>query len=157
MLEKIFDAHNKWINTVLKFGCSQEEAEDIVGDMYCIIGKMLTKGLDISYGDDVNYYYIYLTLKTSFLQLKKRKEKEGKKSIDLVYNLESGEYIDFETENNKVEDELERLHWYDRKVYNMIQNDYTITELSNKTTISYHSLYNTFRKVKKRLKQKINK
>jgi len=157
MLEKIFNAHNKWINTVLKFGCSKEEAEDIVGDMYCIIGKMLTKGLDISYGDDVNYYYIYLTLKTSFLQLKKRKEKEGKKSIDLVYNLESGEYIDFETENNKVEDELERLHWYDRKVYNMIQNDYTITELSNKTTISYHSLYNTFRKVKKRLKQKINK
>tara|TARA_R110000796_G_scaffold57968_1_gene133676 strand:- start:204 stop:677 length:474 start_codon:yes stop_codon:yes gene_type:complete len=157
MLEKIFNAHNKWINTVLKFGCSKEEAEDIVGDMYCIIGKMLTKGLDISYGDDVNYYYIYLTLKTSFLQLKKRKEKEGKKSIDLVYNLESGEYIDFETENNKVEDELERLHWYDRKVYNMIQNEYTITELSNKTTISYHSLYNTFRKVKKRLKQKINK
>ena len=157
MLEKIFNAHNKWINTVLKFGCSQEEAEDIVGDMYCIIGKMLTKGLDISYGDDVNYYYIYLTLKTSFLQLKKRKEKEGKKSIDLVYNLESGEYIDFETENNKVEDELKRLHWYDRKVYNMIQNEYTITELSNKTTISYHSLYNTFRKVKKRLKQKINK
>jgi len=157
MLEKIFNAHNKWINTVLKFGCSQEEAEDIVGDMYCIIGKMLSKGLDISYGDDVNYYYIYLTLKTSFLQLKKRKEKEGKKSIDLVYNLESGEYIDFETENNKVEDELERLHWYDRKVYNMIQNEYTITELSNKTTISYHSLYNTFRKVKKRLKQKINK
>mgnify|MGYP003627956555 FL=1 len=157
MLEKIFNAHNKWINTVLKFGCSQEEAEDIVGDMYCIIGKMLTKGLDISYGDDVNYYYIYLTLKTSFLQLKKRKEKEGKKSIDLVYNLESGEYIDFETENNKVEDELERLHWYDRKVYNMIQNEYTITELSDKTTISYHSLYNTFRKVKKRLKQKINK
>ena len=157
MLEKIFDAHNKWINTVLKFGCSKEEAEDIVGDMYCIIGKMLTKGLDISYGDDVNYYYIYLTLKTSFLQLKKRKEKEGKKSIDLVYNLESGEYIDFETENNKVEDELERLHWYDRKVYNMIQNEYTITELSDKTTISYHSLYNTFRKVKKRLKQKINK
>tara|TARA_R110000822_G_scaffold190591_2_gene329336 strand:- start:709 stop:1182 length:474 start_codon:yes stop_codon:yes gene_type:complete len=157
MLEKIFTSHKKWINTVLKFGCSKEEAEDIVGDMYCIIGKMLTKGLDISYGDDVNYYYIYLTLKTSFLQLKKRKEKEGKKSIDLVYNLESGEYIDFETENNKVEDELERLHWYDRKVYNMIQNEYTITELSNKTTISYHSLYNTFRKVKKRLKQKINK
>ena len=157
MLEKIFTSHKKWINTVLKFGCSKEEAEDIVGDMYCIIGKMLSKGLDISYGDDVNYYYIYLTLKTSFLQLKKRKEKEGKKSIDLVYNLESGEYIDFETENNKVEDELERLHWYDRKVYNMIQNEYTITELSNKTTISYHSLYNTFRKVKKRLKQKINK
>lgn len=66
MLEKVYQSHNKWINTVLKFGCSKEEAEDIVGDMYCIIGRMLKKGLNISYGDDVNYYYIYLTLKSSF-------------------------------------------------------------------------------------------
>ena len=30
MLEKIFESHNKWINTTLKFGCNREEAEDIV-------------------------------------------------------------------------------------------------------------------------------
>ena len=96
MLEKVYQSHNKWINTVLKFGCTKDEAEDIVGNMYLIIGKMLKKGLNISYGDDVNYYYIYLTLRTSFLQMYNKKKKENKVSLDLVLDLESQEYIDYD-------------------------------------------------------------
>ena len=87
------------------------------------------------------------------MQLKKNKL--PKTSIDLVYDLETGEYIDFNEANEAVEEELEKLHWYDRKVYNMVQDEYSITELSRKTNITYHSLYNTFRKVKDRLKQKV--
>jgi|TARA_R110000751_G_scaffold10830_1_gene39332 hypothetical protein len=155
MLEKVYESHNKWINTVLKMGASQYEAEDVVGSMYLILGKMLNKGLNISYGDDVNYFYIYKTLKTSYLQMCLKKKKENKISIDLVLDLESGEYIDFNEANETVESELKNLHWYDRKVYNMIQDEYSITELSRKTNITYHSLYNTFRKVKDRLKQKV--
>ena len=45
MLKKIYASHKKWINTTLKFGCTKEEAEDIVGNMYVIIGGMLEKGL----------------------------------------------------------------------------------------------------------------
>ena len=153
MLEKVYESHNKWINTVLKMGASQYEAEDVVGSMYLILGQMLNKGLNISYGDDVNYFYIYKTLKTSYLQMCLKKKKENKISIDLVLDLESGEYIDFNEANETVEAELKNLHWYDRKVYNMIQDEYSITELSRKTNITYHSLYNTFRKVKDRLKQ----
>ena len=155
MLEKVYESHNKWINTVLKMGASQYEAEDVVGSMYLILGQMLNKGLNISYGDDVNYFYIYKTLKTSYLQMCLKKKKENKISIDLVLDLESGEYIDFNEANETVEDELKNLHWYDRKVYNMIQDEYSITELSRKTNITYHSLYNTFRKVKDRLKEKV--
>lgn len=155
MLEKVYESHNKWINTVLKMGASQYEAEDVVGSMYLILGQMLNKGLNISYGDDVNYFYIYKTLKTSYLQMCLKKKKENKISIDLVLDLESGEYIDFNEANETVESELNNLHWYDRKVYNMIQDEYSITELSRKTNITYHSLYNTFRKVKDRLKQKV--
>ena len=155
MLEKVYESHNKWINTVLKMGASQYEAEDVVGSMYLILGQMLNKGLNISYGDDVNYFYIYKTLKTSYLQMCLKKKKENKISIDLVFDLESGEYIDFNEANETVEAELKKLHWYDRKVYNMIQDEYSITELSRKTNITYHSLYNTFRKVKDRLKQKV--
>ena len=89
MLEKVFKDHKKWINTVLKFGCSKTEAEDIVGDMYVIIGKMLNNGLNIAYGDEVNYYYIYRTLRTSFLQLCNKKKKENKVPLDLIVDIES--------------------------------------------------------------------
>ena len=155
MLEKVFNSHDKWINTTLKFGCSRPEAEDIVGEMYVIIGSMINKGLDISYKSEVNYYYIYRTLKTTFLQMELKKKKLPKTSINLILDLETGEYIDFDSENQKIEDDLKKLHWYDQKVFNIIQEGYTITELSKKTNITYHSLYNTFRKVKDRLKQKI--
>ena len=155
MLHKIYKDHKKWINTTKKMGCTQEESEDIVGDMYCIIGKMLNNGLDISYGDEVNYYYIYMTLRTSFLQMKNKQKKMKNVSLDFVLELEEEQYINFDEENEKVEQALDKLHWYDRKVYNMIQGDYSIRELSDKTNIAYHSLYNTFRKVKEQLKKEL--
>ena len=155
MFEKIYKDHNKWINTTLNFGCTKEEAEDIVGNMYVIIGTMLKKGLNISYGDEVNYYYIYLTLKTNFLQLKNRQTKEKKVSLDLVLELAESDYVDFDEVNDVILDELDSVHWYDKKVYELIENGYSITELANKTNISYHSLYNTYRKTKQKLKNKI--
>ena len=155
MFEKIYQDHNKWINTTLKFGCTKEEAEDIVGNMYVIIGTMLKKGLNISYGDEVNYYYIYLTLKTNFLQLKNKQTKEKKVSLDLVLELAESDYVDFDEVNDVILDELDSVHWYDKKVYELIENGYSITELANKTNISYHSLYNTYRKTKQKLKNKI--
>ena len=154
LIVKIYQDHAKWINTTLKFGCTKEEAEDIVGDMYLIIGKMLNKGLDITYGDQVNYYYIYKTLKTSYLQLYNKKKKQNSVPLDLVVDLSSGEYINYDEKNNIVVNELETMHWYDKKVFELIQNEYSITELSNKTNISYHSLYNTYRKTKQKLIKK---
>ena len=155
MFQKIYNDHDKWINTTLKFGCTKEEAEDIVGDMYVIIGGMINKGLDISYGSEVNYYYIYKTLKTSFLQMYNRKKKQNNVSLDLVIDLESGTYIDYDEKNDILSEELSQLGWYDRKVFELIQNEYSITELSNKTNISYHSLYNTYRKTKQKLIDKV--
>jgi hypothetical protein len=155
MLEKIYESHNKWINTTLKFGCTKDEAKDIVGNMYVIIGTMLNNGLNITYGDDVNYYYIYLTLKSSYLQLYNKKKKENKVSYDLVLDIATGEYVDFDEANDVVLKELDKVHWYDKKVFELIQGEYSITELSKKTNISYHSLYNTYRKTKQKLTDKI--
>jgi hypothetical protein len=155
MLQKVFSSHKKWINTTKKMGCTLEEAEDIVSDMYVIIGRMLNKGLNISYGDEVNYYYIYRTLKTSFLQMKNKQNKANKVGLELTYELPADEQIDFNAANELMQQELEKEHWYNQKVFNMIQDGYSFTELSDKTTITYHSLYNTYRKTKDKLVKKI--
>jgi len=155
MLEKVFKDHKKWINTTIKMGCTREQAEDIVGEMYVNVGTMLNKGLDITYGDEVNYFYIYRALRNAFINFKKKQVKEQSISIDLTDGLKQPEYIDFESVNEEVERALEEFHWYDKKVYNLIQYEYSIRELSEKTNISYHSLYNTYRSVKKKLKEKI--
>ena len=154
-LELVYKDHKKWINTVKKMGSHQEEAEDIVGEMYVKVGELVNKGLVPFYGNEINYFYIYRALRNIFLNLKNKQKKESKVSLDNALELEDGEYIDFESENEKVEEALDKMHWYDKKVYNMLQDECSIRELSEKTNISYHSLYNTFRKVKEELKREI--
>ena len=154
-LSKLYSHHKKWLNTALKFGCCKEDAEDIVSDMYLIISRMLKNGLDISYNDDVNYFYIYRTLKTSFLQLCKRKKKENSISLDNTLELVDTDFVDFTDAYKTVEEELDKMHWYNKKVFTLIQNECNITELSKKTNIPYHSLYNTYKNTKQHLIKKI--
>lgn len=150
MLEKVYRDHAKWINTVKKFGCNHDEAEDIVQEMYLIIGKMLLKGLDISYNDEVNYFYIYKTLKTTFLQHKKREDRRiSLEESEII--IETCEDIDFDYYNDIVQEELSKLHWYNRKVFEMIQKGENISQLARETNIDYHSLYHTYVKVKEKL------
>ena len=106
MLERIYKDHKKWINTVKKFGCTKQQAEDIVGEMYINIAIMLKKGLDITYGDDVNYFYIYRALRNIYINFNKT-SKTNNVSIDLVFDLESQEYIDFDSADEILSKELE--------------------------------------------------
>lgn len=155
MLELIFKDHLKWINTTKKMGCTQEEAEDIVGDMYINVAKLIEKGLIPMYGDEVNYFYIYRALRNKFINFKNKQQRTNSVSLDFTQELEEAEFIDFDAANDIIEKKLSTLHWYDQKVYNMIQDGYSIRELSNKTNITYHSIYNTYRKVKEELKKEI--
>jgi lambda repressor-like predicted transcriptional regulator len=45
------------------------------------------------------------------------------------------------------------MYWYDRKVYEIIEEGETLAELSRQSKIQYYSLYNTYNKVKKKLKK----
>ena len=53
----------------------------------------------------------------------------------------------------KVQNEMDQLFWYDKKVYEIIDDGSSIADLSRKTRIPYYSLYNTFKKVKEKLKK----
>ena len=59
---------------------------------------------------------------------------------------------DYDANYEIVKKGLDKLYWYDKKVYEIIEGGTSIAELSKKTKISYYSLYNTYKKVKKYLK-----
>ena len=71
-LEKIAKKHKDWIRIVISFGAKPEIAKDITQEMYIKMDGLLKKGLDISYGDDINYYYIYKTLKALYFDLNRK-------------------------------------------------------------------------------------
>ena len=50
---------------------------------------------------------------------------------------------------------LDKVYWYDKKVFDLVSDGMSIAELSKKSGISYYSLYNTYKNVKSLIKQEI--
>jgi hypothetical protein len=156
ILEKAYQKHNTWINICKSFGLNRYYSEDLVMEMYVKLHHITEKGTDITYGkDELNYYYIFKILYTMFLQLKKKQNKVRFVDEDVLQHIEGVEAVEFKQMEEKFNQEFEKLHWYDQKVFEIVASGTKISELSRKTTITYISLYNTYTKVKKLLKKKI--
>jgi len=148
--------HKTWIDVVCSFGCSRSLSEDIVQEMYIKLLPKIENGLDIIYHDnDINYYYVYKVLKTLFIDLKRKG-----KNITMI-NFDDIDYnkidfdVDYDEAYSKVKEELNKMFWYDRKVFEIINDGESIADFSRNSFIEYFSLYNTYRKVKDKLKKLI--
>ena len=153
-LSKIYNKHQVWIDIVCSFGCNRETAEDITQEMYIKIHKRINEGINIDFGDDYNYYYIFKTLKSLFLDLKRKEAKVNVLPLDDVSDF----LADFDAENYEevyaiIQNELNHMYWYDKKIFEIIEGGESIAQLSRKSGIPYYSLYNTYNKVKEKLKK----
>tara|TARA_B110000908_G_scaffold112889_1_gene132380 strand:- start:151 stop:537 length:387 start_codon:yes stop_codon:yes gene_type:complete len=124
--------------------------------MYIKIQLQVEKGLDITYQDDINYYYIFKTLKTLFLDLKRKQKGIIIVNINDEYVKNLGiaiatEDVNFDSAYQDVEEELSKMYWWNRKVFEIVNEGESIAEFSRKSKISYTILYNAYRKVKKKL------
>lgn len=91
MLEKLGAKHKLWIKMALDLGVNLHKAEDFVQDLYIKLYELEQQGKDFSYNDDVNIFYVFLTMKS----LRGQKNRELKKqilvkSLDAVLDEESG-------------------------------------------------------------------
>ena len=153
--------HDTWVEIVQTFGCTKRIAEDITQEMYIKIQLQLEKGtLDIMFKDEINYYYIFKTLKTLFVDLKRK----GKN----VYIISLDEHLEENGDENyaynevnyveayeRVTDELKKMEWYDRRIFEIINGGEKIAEFSRRSNIGYYALYFTYKKVKDKLKKKL--
>tara|TARA_R110000823_G_scaffold247239_1_gene371070 strand:+ start:261 stop:740 length:480 start_codon:yes stop_codon:yes gene_type:complete len=142
-----------WIKICQSFGCNKRTAEDLVQEMYIRIQLKLERGLDIYYNDEneINYYYIFKTLRSMFLDLKKKNKNIR---MEELINIDGGIVdIDYNYNYDIIKKELAKMYWYDQKVFEIINSGESIAEFSRKSGIAYHSLYNTYKIVKIKLKK----
>lgn len=150
-MELLFKKHSNWIDIVSSFGLEKSLAEDIVQEMYIKIQLSIEKGLDISYGkNDINYYYVFKTLRSLFFDLKRKSKNVKRVGIENL-SCKEGD-VDFTAKYELVTKALSEMYWYDRRVFEFINSGESVASLSRKTGIPYYSLYNTYKKVKKKLK-----
>ena len=158
-LQKIAEKHNDWLRIVKSFGCDGDKCEDIVQEMYLKAHTLINSGTDISYGEDINHFYIYRILRSLFIDLCRKEAKVTKVNLDylerFVQEEEIKEYKDIEGKMKQLDNLLDKVYWYDRKVFDLISEGMSIAELSKKSGISYYSLYNTYKNVKSLIKNNI--
>lgn len=159
-LQKIASKHHDWLRIVKSFGCDGDKCEDIVQEMYLKAHTLINKGVDISYGEEINYFYIYKILRSLFLDLCRKEKKITKVNIEYLERFvdedDKREYKDIEGKMKELDTLVDKLYWYDAKVFRLLTEDnMSIAELSKKSGISYYSLYNTYKNVKSLIKKEI--
>ncbi len=166
-------------------GCPADLCEDITQEMYIKIDSYLKKNKNsIRYKDDINIYFIYLTLRSLYtdyvrksnkikmiefedymLEKKQQTTDQENNIIDIDtrqqvindwYNDKS--YLDLlEKDNistvNYTKDELEK--YYLRRIFKEVFfENVQISKLAKDTNITYWSLRNTIKIIKKQIRKK---
>ena len=154
-VEKAYDRHDKWIEIVRSFGGLREtEIEDIVSELYILLIRNTQKGVDFTYNEDINYYYCYRILRGLYVDLIRKKIKVTFVTLENIKITEEST-VNYEEVFEKIQLALKQIYWYDRKVYEIVDDGVSVSELSRKSQISYYSLYNTLKRVKTKLKELI--
>ena len=158
-LEKIAKKHKDWLRIVKSFGCDGDKCEDIVQEMYLKAHTLISNGTDISYGTEINHFYIYRILRSLFIDLCRKEAKITKVNVEylekFIQEEEVIQYKDIEGKMKELDSVLDKIYWYDKKVFDLISSGMSIAELSKNSGISYYSLYNTYKNVKNIIKENI--
>lgn len=155
-VELAYEKHNQWVEIVQTFGgLNREECEDLVQTMYILLIKNTQKGIDYLYNDEINYYYVFKILRGLYVDLIRKKSKVKLISLENIEPVTEIDHNNYDEIYNKLQDILKDMYWYDKKVFEIIEDGTNISELSRKSKISYYSLYNTYKKVKQKLKDNL--
>ena len=124
MLEKLAKHHDLWIKMLVNLGCNVEDAKDLVQDMYLRLNRLVKDPNKMMYGDDVNRYYVWTTLRNMYFSKLKRDR------ASIFYELwdsdegESSEYNMSEDEAfTKITEQVDDItsNWtiYDKKLFEL--------------------------------------
>lgn len=124
MLEKLAVHHLLWIKMLVNLGCKVEDAKDLVQDMYIRLDRLVKDPNKMMYGDDVNRYYVWTTLRNMyFSKLKKDRASifyelrdSDESEIDDYDTLEDDA---FRSITDKIDNITSKWSIYDKKLFEL--------------------------------------
>ena len=147
MLSKLYKKHSKWVNIVNKLG-GGDYSEDIVQEMYLKLSKIELKEQTID-------TFVYYVLRNMTFDLHRKKSNIFKVDLEdciFLEYLEDQGKEELETIYERIEDEVEDWHWYDKMLWQLYTEDRTMRELAKDTKISLSSIFHTIKTCKERIK-----
>lgn len=157
-IEQVSKHHKEYVKTIESFG-EYFYAEDLVQEMYI---RLLIKNKEsqVIINGQVNRYYIFLTLRSLFIDFYRQKSKVIKVDISEVLSIQQiDELEEHEAFNNlmkKVNKETLTWHYYDKLLFDLYKNtDKSMRAISKETNISLRSIFCTLKHCKERIKENV--
>ena len=162
-IKDIYTRHDEWIRISIYCGSTQDEAMDIVQDMYLkLCEKQANEGdlCSITYENKVNMVYMFSMINNAIVSIRRKKKEER-----LIVNLHDTEIETSSTNENefhylleKIYATLQEMHWYDRELFMLyIKSGKSIRQIAEKTGISRTSINNTLQNVKQIIREQHGK
>ena len=167
--------HKEWIKMAKSFNLSDNDANEIVQEMYLRLYNY-TKSIDkIMYNkEEVNTFYIYITLRNLFYSKFTNYGKSKNKKMILFSDIDEDKFntlinrmvddnqeyddnikkkINLEQLCDKIDSVIEDWYWYDKKLTKLYFNTkMSMRDISKETKISLSSIFNTLTNAKEKIR-----
>ena len=162
VIDVLADKHDDWLNMAKSFGVSDDDANELVQQMYVRITDYVTDVNKILYNEtEVNTYYVYVTLRNLYLRNHHKgnaKEVyiEDQNDFDQVISNDNIEEQKkkFDEIFDKIEDITKNWYWYDKRIFNIhFYDQMSMRKISRETKISLSSIFNTLSNGKEKIRK----
>jgi len=165
LLHKLAEKYDDWWNMAKSFKVSDDEASDLVQDMFIRIYDYVKDPDKIMYNkNEINTFYIYITLRNLYysnlkndrLTLVEEVKDFMLKEFEIPKYLEATKKEHLEKVFNNVDSVMETWYWYDRKMFELYyRTDMSMRDISSETKITLSSIFNTLSNAKKEIRKKL--
>jgi DNA-directed RNA polymerase specialized sigma24 family protein len=178
VIDLLAQKNDDWIRMAKSFKITDDQANEIVQEMYLRITDYVKDAKKIMYDDkQVNTFYVYITLRNIYYSnfyntgknIKNRKVIYFSEIVDnddarklAKYMIEDPEEaqdnidkkIKLDNLIDKIEEEIDTWYWYDKKMTKLYMNTkMSMRDISKETKISLSSIFNTLTNAKEKIRE----
>jgi RNA polymerase sigma factor (sigma-70 family) len=136
-------------------------AEDIVQEMYIRLNRYVEEPDRIMYKGEPNKLFVWVTLRNMVRNFQNKKDLLVFSGDMVEYDKEEdafdyGEAEAFERLIEKIWESTTELHWYDKKMFEIYHTtEMSMRDIEKETKISLYSIFDTLKKTKSYVREKI--
>jgi len=178
VIDLLAQKNDDWIRMAKSFKITDDQANEIVQEMYLRITDYVKDAKKIMYDDkQVNTFYVYITLRNIYYSnfyntgknIKNRKVIYFSEIVDnddarklakyMIEDPEEAQYnidkkIKLDNLIDKIEEEIDTWYWYDKKMTKLYMNTkMSMRDISKETKISLSSIFNTLTNAKEKIRE----
>jgi RNA polymerase sigma factor (sigma-70 family) len=160
VLDLLATKHKEWVKMAHSFGAG-DYAEDIVQEMYLRLNRYVEEPDRIMYKGEPNKLFVWVTLRNMVRNFQNKKDLLVFSGDMVEYDKEEDafDYVEaeaFERLIEKIWESTTELHWYDKKMFEIYHTtEMSMRDIEKETKISLYSIFDTLKKTKSYVREKI--